>query len=301
MQVMSNWLNKEVSFYKSHRDINGKPATYLDILHSQKNTDILQELRALDFDDPNYSKRSSLLKSKLECYAPAALLKSRKSGDTIVIEKTGIMQMDFDYKDVKDYDLAELKQAIFKLPFVGYCGLSCRGRGIYALVLIAEPERLSEYAKHCFEVFKSHGINPDESKGQNFTDLRYISFDENRLIRKNPKPLQITNFRAKERSKKDYACKSTSLRIDSPASLINKHLRALRKVQPGKRWPTVQIAAFALGGLSNPELLEKIKEAISNNDSFSGQEDKYIRCAEDCYNAGSEKIFITPTNPEYWQ
>jgi hypothetical protein len=76
----------------------------------------------------------------------------------------------------------------------------------------------------------------------------------------------------------------------------------LSEVQIGERWPTVQGAGYTLGGLGDgPELLEKIKEAILNNDSFCGLEDKYLKCAEDCFTAGSKQLLITPTNPEYWQ
>jgi hypothetical protein len=35
--------------------------------------------------------------------------------------------------------------------------------GFYALALIAEPDKLSDYAEHCFEVLKDYGIQPDES------------------------------------------------------------------------------------------------------------------------------------------
>jgi len=301
MEVISNWLNKEVSLYKSHSDNTGKPATFLDVLYFAKNTETIKKIRELDINASDYKIKSVALKSKLECYTPAALLKSKAAGKLTVIERTGIMQLDFDSNAVRGYDLEELKQAIIKLPFIGYCGLSCSGHGIFALALIAEPEKLNDYAQHCFEVFKQYGINPDESKGKKVENLRYVSCDPNRLIRRNPKPLKINHFKVPENAKKSYACKPSSVKIDSPDALIRKHLKALEEVQQGERWPTVQRAAFTLGGLGNPELLEHIREAILNNDSFSGEEEKYLGCAENRFEAGSKELLITPTNPDYWQ
>jgi hypothetical protein len=301
MQVESNWLNRKVSVYKSHSDNTGRSATFLDILYYAKKSETIKKLRELDLNGWDYKIKAVALKAKLECYTPAAFLKSKAAGKVTVIERTAIMQLDFDFIAVKDYDLEELKQAIFNLPFIGYCGLSCSGNGIFALALIAEPEKLIEYAEHCFEVFKLHGIQPDESKGKKVENLRYVSFDPKRLMRKNPQPLHINHFRTKHHIKKDYLCKPSTLRIDSPDALMNKHLRALEEVQPGERWPTVQRAAFALGGLGGSQFLERIREAILNNNSFCGQEDKYIKCAEDCFRAGSKQLLITPTNPEYWQ
>jgi hypothetical protein len=302
MDIISNWLNKETSLYRSYSDNTGSPATFLDVLYFAKNTETIKKIRELDINAADYKIKSVGLKSKLSCYTPAALLKSKASGKVTVVERTGIMQLDFDSNAVKGYNLEELKQAIIKLPFIGYCGLSCSGHGIFALALIAEPEKLSDYAEHCFSVFKQYGLQPDESKGKKVENLRYVSYDPNRLIRRNPKPLQIKHFKAQEKQgKKSYACKTSSVKIDSPDALIRKHLKALEEVQQGERWPTVQRAAFTLGGLGDPELLEKVREAILNNDSFSGEEEKYLSCAENRFEAGSKELLITPTNPDYWQ
>jgi len=135
-------------------------------------------------------------------------IQSRKKGNVIAIESTGIMQLDFDHSSIRDYDIKELKQAVFSLPFVGFCGLSCSGTGFYALILIEEPEKLSEYAEHCFEIFKTeYGINVDTTKGRLLQDLRYISYDANMLLRGNPDPLRIKCLRRNEASKNNFEYK----------------------------------------------------------------------------------------------
>ncbi len=205
-----NWMDKQVSLYTTHRDNIRRPVTYKEILFSLFGNcfPTIYALRQLEKDhdeevinDVDYKIQKSKFKEKLTCFAPAALLQSRAAGKIIEIERTGILQLDFDYADIRDFDIDEIKQAVFGLPFIGFCGLSCTGKGFYALALIAEPERLSEYAERIFNVLMSKGIKPDTSKGRNVNDLRYLSYDANMLIRENPEPLRISNFKAKEAPK----------------------------------------------------------------------------------------------------
>src|SRR6185312_14605412 len=111
----SNWLNKQASLYKTHSDNIGRPASYHEILLSSfgSNMKEILALRRLDLNDAEYKKKAGLLKSKLQCFTPAALLKSKASGKVKEIERTGLMQLDFDFKDIKDFDIEELKQAVY--------------------------------------------------------------------------------------------------------------------------------------------------------------------------------------------
>jgi hypothetical protein len=297
----SNWLFKKVSHYKTHKDNIGQVTTFQDILCFPEETEVLKKLRAQGKNDPGYKAKAVSLKNRLECFTPAALLKSKAAGKVTEIERTGIMQLDFDSQAIKEYDIEELKQAVFSLPFVGYCGLSCSGNGFYALALIAESERLTDYAEHCFEVFKLYGVQVDETKGKKVSDLRYISYDDRELIRENPKPLKISRFRRKEGHKNTSGGKTSPLRVDSKEAVVKKHLKELSEVQAGNRWPTVQRVAFTLGGFNDPELLEEIRAAIMDNSEFAGQEEKYLTCANDEWEAGLNKPILTPKDSLYWE
>ncbi len=57
-------------------------------------------LRELDLNDPEYSCKKTALKSKLQSYTPAALLQTREKEKVVVIERTGMMQLDFDQPGV---------------------------------------------------------------------------------------------------------------------------------------------------------------------------------------------------------
>ena len=293
------WLDKQVSLYTSHRDNTGRPATYRQILLSDFGNDfpIIYKLRQLEMthdnqqvNDVDYKIQKAVLKSKLQCFAPSALLRSRAKGNIIEINRTGIMQLDFDYADIQDYDIEELKQCVFNLTFICFCGLSCSGKGFYALALIAKPERINEYASHCFKVFQQYGIKPDTSKGRNVNDLRYLSYDANMLIREEPEILRITHLEKQEGFKKVYTTNYTKKSFAANNALINKELQSLQVVNVGNRWQTVQKVAYTLGGLNDSSILNCIKQAIESNRSFAGEEKKYLQCAEDCFNAGTQNL-----------
>lgn len=284
----SNWMDKQVSLYKTHSDNKGRSATYREILLSSfgENLPTIIELRKLDRSAQDYKIQSKPFKALLQCFTPAAVLASKASGNMAEISRTGLMQLDFDYDDIKQYEVEELKQAIFSLPFIAFCGLSCSGYGFYSLALIAEPEKLNEYAEHCFEVFKYYDIKPDESKGKRPENLRYLSYDANMLIRENPEPLHVTHFRKKQPVKNTIPPTFKPYQKNGGNALLNSEIKKLQIVQSGERWATVQKVAFTIGGLNNSSFLSDIGEAINRNAAFNGEEDKYLKCAKVCFDAG---------------
>jgi hypothetical protein len=291
--MKSNWLDLQVSLYKSHSDNTGRPATYRDILLTRfaKDLPAIISIRKLDKAASDYKLQKSTIKDRLQCYTPSALLATKAKGKLKEINRTGIMQLDFDYKDIADYDIEDLKRCVFDLPFIAFCGLSCSGDGFYALALIAEPNRLADYAQHCFEVLLNYGIKPDTSKGKKVENLRYLSYDANMLIRDNPVPLCIKHFKAKEPVKNKSVNQSTHAHPGNTNTILNALLKQLGMASIGNRWQTVQRVAYSIGGWGNNELLGEIEDAIKNNAAFKGEETKYLKCADVCFNEGIKKLF----------
>ena len=296
-----NWMDKQVSFYKNHFDNIGRPATYREILFSLFGDcfAVIYALRQLErehdaekINDVDYKIKKFELKSKLPGFTPSALLQQRTKDNIIEIERTGIMQLDFDFADIKDFDIEELKQAIFSFLFIAFCGLSCSGKGFFALAMIADPERLNEYADHIFNVLMKYGIKPDTSKGRNYNDLRYLSYDANMLIRENPEPLRIINFKAKEAQKPVKRINYPPQSFGGNDVRIRNGIEDLLNVQPGNRWATVQRVTYTFGGLNDCSLLGIAKQAIESNTAFAGEEKKYLKCADVCFNAGLQKLFL---------
>lgn len=282
----TDWLDWKTSYYENHTDTTGSQATFRDILltYFALHLPTLLKLRDLDPNSPEYDKQSKALKAKLPCFA-THLLQSRKGE---VIQLNPLIQLDFDSKHLQDYDIREVMQAVFSLPCVAFCGLSCSGRGFYCLIMIAEPEKQREYAEHCFKVFESYGLKADTSKGRNVNDLRYISYDCNMMIRENPEPLKVKSFKQKEQRKpQPVSYASTTTGADGR---IITGLRSIEAAQPGERWQTVQKTAYTFGGIGGS--LDDIINRITANPAFSGLETKYIKCATDCYEAGQKHPLV---------
>ncbi|GAB2841370.1 hypothetical protein GCM10027043_51050 [Ferruginibacter profundus] len=289
------WLDRQVSLYTSHADNTGKAATFRDILFTQFAANIgeICKLRSLNIETLDYKIKTKSIKAKLQAFTPAALLRSKAKGQVEILEPSGLMQLDFDYKDIRQFDIEDLKQAVFDLPFIAFCGLSCSGKGFYALALISEPEKLEAYADHCFEILKGYGIQPDESKGKKPENLRYVSYDANMLYRHNPEPLKISRFKTKQSKKREQVKENTNTKIEGNNGLVNKLLNDLNSLQAGSRTRAVQKIAFTLGGLNMPGLLDKIKHVINGSSVFKMETDFFLKCAEDCYNAGVLKPWQT--------
>lgn len=311
-----SWFDDTISFYECQADNFGRPRTFRQIIltdvavphrYYYKHPDTSEwvdgitndlnticELRELDGTEKDYAVMKSRAKATLQCSTASAYLKCKKKGQVEEIRRTGIMQFDFDEKGLEGFNLEEVKHAVFfALDFIGFSGLSCSGKGFYALALIAEPEKLSQYAEHCFEVFKKLlGTGPDESKGKKPESLRYVSYDCNMLIRDYPKPLEIKNFYTKSAPKKDMPRLRSSPGIAYSNKLVLACMEKIAVASVGNRWDTIQQVAYTLGGMNKPEVLIDIKRAITINNAFSGEEPKYFKCAEDCFAAGSLKPLI---------
>jgi len=304
-----NWGNICVSIYNNHLDNKGQLMTLREILltqvamphyvwagHLEKqirviDIETIMQLRALDRTSPDFERKKSELKSLLHAFTPAGLLESKAKGKVKEIYRSGLLQLDFDYKGINEYDIEDLKKAVFDLPFICFCGLSASGDGFYALARIAEPEKLLEYAEHIFEVLKEEGIQPDESKGKKVENLRYLSYDCNMLIKDNPVPLKVRRFRRKENPNQDFHFASNRQNGNGDG-LINSQLELLRRSAKGERFNTVRKVAFTLGGLGNSSILDLIKNEIANNPVFAGEISSFLKTAEDVFKAGMKKPLV---------
>lgn len=290
--MQSNWLDKQVSLYVTHEDNIGRPTTFRDILFTQFANNITEicRLRKLDNESIDYKALVKPLKAKLQAFTPAALLRSKAKGEVEIIERSGLMQLDFDYKEIKDFDIEELKQAVFSLPFIVFCSLSCSGKGFYALALISEPEKLEAYADHCFEILKRYGIQPDESKGKKPENLRYVSYDANMLFRENPTPLLIKLFKSKSAIKKGNVTTNTDLHFDTGNCLVNRQLKLLNNAINGNRMSTIQKVSYTLGRLGDGNILKVVKKCIDDNSKFEDEKAAFLKCADDCFEAGKKNL-----------
>ena len=283
-EILLNQVDVEHQyFYQSPQSVNPTKPTWIS--GKAVDQDTISQLR-----DPAITPdQRKHLKSMLQCYTPSAQLTSKKKGEVQVVSRSPILQLDFDFKDIHQYDLEELKDTVFSLPFTACCSLSCSGTGFFALILIGEPDKLEQYAEHCFTVFENQGIKPDTSKGRNVNDLRLVSCDDRLLTREHPVPLIVEGLKAQPARQTQQPSKRTSTTKTSVSRMVSNGMDQLQKAEKGTRTTTVQRVCYFLGGLGQPTLLKQIETIISSTSIYEDDQDAFIRCAKQCFEDGGHK------------
>jgi hypothetical protein len=294
-----NWWDLQTSLYDCLADNFGRCRTFRDILlndfvvphhwffkhhptdkwlsDTDNDLDTIIDLRTKEIS----KEEKLMLKSTLQCWTPSALLECKKKTQVKIIHKNPILQLDFD--NLEDYDIDELKAAIYDIPFVCFVGLSASGKGLFALLLIEEPEKLEAYAEHCFKYFEGYGLPVDTSKGRNYTDLRFISYDSKMLFRDDPVALKIKRFNAPKVVRRA----NVPIKIKCNSGLITWAIREVQNADVGQRFEIVRKVAYTMGGHGTG--LEEIKQAIRECSQYAGLHDKYLTHAVEGFEAGKLK------------
>ncbi len=137
------------------------------ILFSERVRARVEALRALPYGSEAFSQA----KRQMPCYTPSGVFSVRNSEG--LIKHSGMLCIEWD----KVEDVDALKDLLGSLPFIYYGGLSCSGKGIFALIKIADPTKHREYFKALSEYFGGIGYRVDES-GKDVCRLRVASFDD---------------------------------------------------------------------------------------------------------------------------
>lgn len=165
-----------VSYYKnvtnSRTPIGSLPLT--SILFSERVRARVEALRSL----PYGSEAFQLAKRQMPCYTPSGVFSVRNSEG--LVKHSGVLCIEWD----KVEDVDALKDLLGGLPFVYYAGLSCSGRGVFALIKIADPTKHREYFKALSEYFGGIGYKVDES-GKDVCRLRVASWDAEPIFNTN--------------------------------------------------------------------------------------------------------------------
>lgn len=161
-------MKKLVSYFscvaQSHKPQGSLPLE--TILFSERVRARVEALRALPYGSEAFSQA----KRQMPCYTPSGVFEVRNSEG--LIKHSGMLCIEWDAVA----DCSELKELLGGLPFIFYAGLSCSGRGVFALVKIAEPTKHREYFKALSEYFGGINYRVDES-GKDVCRLRVASWD----------------------------------------------------------------------------------------------------------------------------
>lgn len=131
---------------------------------------IVERIRA----EANPDKRASL-KKELPAFMPSGVF-TKKTADGLQ-KHSGFICIDIDAKDNADIDnFGKLKEFIYQIPQIAYCGLSVSSTGFFCLIPIADPAKHIEYFRAIEKDFKRCGIRIDR-KCSNVNRLRFASYD----------------------------------------------------------------------------------------------------------------------------
>jgi len=150
------------------------------------------------------------IKEGLPAFTPGAMLNTKQADATPEqknIRYSGFMQIDIDAKDNPNMtDPEAIRDKLAQVPYIALSAISARGRGVWGLIALQEPEKFNAYSYQVYEYFKQARVNLDKSKGKNPTELRYFSPDAGAILKSNylllpllppqPKPPQPTGNKA---------------------------------------------------------------------------------------------------------
>ena len=137
--------------------------------------------------------KQKALKDALPCFTPAGTF--RHVDNSGLIAPSGFLYADIDYKPEKGENTAlggfDLKAEIWRVPFVAYCGLSCRGAGYSLLIPIADPAKYRDYYKALQADFEKCGLTLDPAC-KNISRKQFVSWDADPYINTAARPYSYT-------------------------------------------------------------------------------------------------------------
>ena len=168
---MISVLDTEISLFKDYDTAkNPVTVTMLSFLRSEKYAKRVDQIRAIE----NKEYRNEL-KATLPACTPSGTFTYRSAKN--LVRHSGLLQVDIDRGENEELlQSVDLREALADLPYIAYCGLSVSGRGYWALVPLAYPEKHTQQFAAIEREFAGYGITLD-TKPKNVASLRGYSYD----------------------------------------------------------------------------------------------------------------------------
>ena len=169
-----------------------------------RNINLVRRLRATA-DEAEQRK----IKAELLAFCPGGMLDTRQANATLEqknIRYSGFSQVDIDLKDNPNItDAALFRDKLAEIPYIAMAGISAKGKGIWGLMALDEPEKFMQYAESIYNYFEQARVTIDKSKSRNPTELRYFAPDPGAILKTDyllfplvlndrPQPKQLRTF-----------------------------------------------------------------------------------------------------------
>ena len=146
---------------------------------SYKWKDKIGELRLFEYHSPE----QMAAKVYYPTWMVGGTFKWKDMHDEAILTYSNIIAIDIDKKDNPNIDIERLKRQLLELPYVFYVSKSISGEGIFALVLVEDGHKSSEYVDYIVKLW-SHMFNLQIDKGaKGIGRKRYLSYDENAIMK----------------------------------------------------------------------------------------------------------------------
>lgn len=170
----------EIRFFKNKESQNRPdPINLFDWLTTDRFRDQVLKIR-----ECSNQKEIDNLKGRLPCAMPSLQMNGSHSG-YIAIDVDGA-----NHNENLSYTPEELKLKVSSIANVAYCGYSCSGRGVWALIPLFDTTRHLEHFRALEAAFKTIGLVID-SACSNVNRLRFCSYDSDPYINENAIPFSL--------------------------------------------------------------------------------------------------------------
>lgn len=177
-----------ISYYKNALSRECVNVPLLSFLTSTKHRAAIDTLRAaVAAGEPDSEIK------RLKMGLPAGTISGVFAGEhkaTNLVQHSGFIALDIDFKEnthVRNF--GDVKSEMCKLEEVYYCGLSCTGRGFYAVVPLRYPNKHLEQFKALSHILNGMGLVIDNAC-KDVSRLRFYSHDANHYLNTAAKPFE---------------------------------------------------------------------------------------------------------------
>lgn len=208
-------LDIEIDAYSNITDNVCKKANLKELLTTNKFKGKIEQLRSIE--DKEEQKE---FKKTLPNFTLSAVFNVTRNNKN-VIKYTNLICVDIDKQD-NSMDMNTIGETLKRIDNIAYYARSCRGNGYFAIIPIAQGERLKDHFKALQEDFLTLGIVLDKSCSD-VTRVRYVTFDENYYI--NPNPVIYTRMitETTSKSKQNNTSKTSNKTIRDTVIDVNRN------------------------------------------------------------------------------
>lgn len=207
---MSNILDREITIFDSAKESKkGHKATLAEFLLMgidrqeefkpiREIADRVEALRSAEGsaeDIKQMEKRLRELKSLLSCATISGVFPTEREAKAPDFKHSGLISIDIDHCDPVNV-MDQLKN----IDFVAYASRSASGKGVFAIIPLAYPDRHNEQFCALSRMFNAMGMKLDEAP-KSIASLRFISFDDQAFYRPDAVEFQGLWNDAEERRK----------------------------------------------------------------------------------------------------